>query len=91
VSGTFNGRTGKESFKAEWSGDEKSAQKLLKTGPLHAPLNLSHNGNGKTVDHTAKPGCAIRSSSRCFTGYRVERKLCRLSQKVKANGTRETW
>lgn len=82
VSGTSTAELGKESFKAEWSGDDKSAQKLLNWPPAIAPLSLSHKGNGKpwTILQSL---AALPLKQPLFTGYRVERQIVPVSQKVK--------
>jgi uncharacterized protein YfaS (alpha-2-macroglobulin family) len=73
---------GKERFDATWSGDEKSAQKLLGWPSGTAPLNLSHNGSGKpwTIVQSL---AALPLKQPLSTGYHVERKIIPVSQKAK--------
>jgi alpha-2-macroglobulin len=82
VTGTSNAELNGDRFNAEWSGEQKSAQKLLNWPSAIAPLNLSHSGNGKPWT-MLQSMAALPLKQPLFTGYRVVRKIEPVSQQSK--------
>lgn len=82
VTGSTSAVLGKDRFVAEWTGDTNSAQQLLGWPSGSAPVQLSHNGNGKpwTIMQSL---AALPLKEPLSTGYRVTRQITPVSQKTK--------
>jgi len=82
VTGSTSAVLGKDRFVAEWTGDTNSAQQLLGWPSAMAPVQLSHNGNGKpwTILQSL---AALPLKEPLSTGYRVTRQITPVSQKTK--------
>lgn len=81
VTGSASAELGAARLVTDWSGETTRAQQLLAWPAATAPLNLSHNGDGKPWA-TVQSLAALPLKQPLFSGYHITRRLFAINQQT---------